>query len=69
MDDALNHHCRDFFRGTMAALERAYVRPRYDGYISFQDKGGILLYEFLQKEDDARRLIDELQQLYEQRGE
>jgi len=68
MDDALNHHCRDFFRGTMAAVERAYVRPRYDGYIDFQDKAGILLHESLQKEDDARRSIDELQRLYEQRA-
>jgi multiple sugar transport system substrate-binding protein len=68
-DDLLNHHCADFFRMTIAAVERAYVRPRYDGYIPFQDKAGILLYEFLQKEDDARRSIDELQRLYEHRGE
>ena len=67
MDEALNQHCGDFFRRTIATVERAYVRPRYDGYISFQDKAGILLHESLQKEDDARISIDKLQRLYGQR--
>ena len=66
-DDALNQHCGDFFRRTIATVERAYLRPRYDGYISFQDKAGILLHESLRKKEDARTSIDRLQRLYEQR--
>ena len=69
MDGALNHHCGDFFRGTISTIERAYLRPRYDGYISFQDKAGILLQESLRRKEDARISIDELQRLYEQRTE
>ena len=68
-DKALNHHCRDFFRGPLAAVERAYVRPRYDGYISFQDKAGVLLHESLRREEDSRTSIERLQRLYEQRTE
>jgi multiple sugar transport system substrate-binding protein len=69
MDDALNHHCGDFFRRTMATVERAYVRPRYDGYISFQDRAGILLHESLRTEQDAQASIGKLQRLYQQQAE
>ena len=36
-DDRLNADSLDFFRGTRATLEGAYLRPRSTGYIDFQD--------------------------------
>lgn len=36
-DDRLNAEALDFFRGTRATLELAYVRPRTTGYLAFQD--------------------------------
>lgn len=36
-DDRLNAETLDFFRGTRATLESAYLRPRYPGYLTFQD--------------------------------
>jgi multiple sugar transport system substrate-binding protein len=64
LDEALNDHCRNFFRETIAAVERAYLRPRYEGYIGFQDKAGILLHEFLQRQADVGMSLDALQRLY-----
>ncbi|MEO8907210.1 MAG: extracellular solute-binding protein, partial [Microbacteriaceae bacterium] len=37
-DDRLNAETLDFFSGTRATLEGAYLRPRYVGYIGFQDR-------------------------------
>ena len=37
-DDRLNADSLDFFRGTRATLEGAYLRPRSTGYIDFQDR-------------------------------
>lgn len=37
-DERLNADSLDFFRGTRATLEGAYVRPRCAGYIDFQDR-------------------------------
>ena len=36
-DERLNADSWDFFRGTRRTLEQAYVRPRWAGYIEFQD--------------------------------
>ncbi|MBB6627715.1 extracellular solute-binding protein [Nocardioides sp. KIGAM211] len=36
-DDRLNADSWEFFRGTRQTLEQAWVRPRYAGYIEFQD--------------------------------
>jgi multiple sugar transport system substrate-binding protein len=36
-DDRLNAETLDFFRGTRATLESSYLRPRYAGYMEFQD--------------------------------
>ncbi|WP_406027632.1 extracellular solute-binding protein [Nocardioides sp. NBC_00850] len=36
-DDRLNEDSWDFFRGTRATLEGAWVRPRTAGYLEFQD--------------------------------
>jgi multiple sugar transport system substrate-binding protein len=37
-DDRLNADTLDFFRGTRATLDGAYLRPRSLGYIDFQDR-------------------------------
>ncbi|KQV08363.1 sugar ABC transporter substrate-binding protein [Leifsonia sp. Root112D2] len=37
-DARLNHETLDFFSGTRATLEGAYLRPRFIGYIEFQDR-------------------------------
>jgi multiple sugar transport system substrate-binding protein len=37
-DQRLNADSLDFFRGTRATLEGAYLRPRSTGYIDFQDR-------------------------------
>jgi len=68
MDGELNRACGDFFRGTLATMDRAHVRPRYDGYISFQERAGIVLHASLQKNENAQEVIRELQRLYEHSG-
>ena len=35
-DDAVNEATGEFYRGTRATLEASWVRPRYDGYMGFQ---------------------------------
>jgi multiple sugar transport system substrate-binding protein len=46
-DDAVNAATGDFFRDTLPALEAAYLRPRHDGFIAWQDEAGRLLHEWL----------------------
>src|SRR5690606_13309359 len=43
----VNVSCNHFFRDTLPALDRAYVRPRYNGYLYFQDRAGEPLQGYL----------------------
>jgi multiple sugar transport system substrate-binding protein len=63
-DDEANRITNNFFRNTLPALERAYLRPRYDGYIGFQDSASPVVHEFLKSGGNPGAVIQELQSLY-----
>ncbi|MCC5972709.1 MAG: extracellular solute-binding protein [Rubellimicrobium sp.] len=68
-DDACNAASRNFFRNTRATLESAWVRPRYDGYMGLQDKGGDIVHACLRGEAGVAATVDALQAAYrESRG-
>ncbi|WP_300598186.1 extracellular solute-binding protein [Niabella sp.] len=47
-DDAVNNQVgNNFFINTRATLENAYIRPRYHGYLHFQDAAGFYIQEYL----------------------
>ena len=56
--DRTNALARDFFRSTRRTLEGAYVRPRFAGYIEFQDIVSPLVTAALRGELSDRDLID-----------
>ena len=64
-DEEANRVTNNFFRSTLAAQDRAYLRPRYEGYIDFQDQAGGVVYEFLRNGGNPRTVLNELQQVYE----
>lgn len=45
--DRTNADCLDFFRGTRATLEGAYLRPRHRGYIDLQNEVSVLVTDAL----------------------
>lgn len=49
-DDTCNAASRDFFRRTRATLDTAWLRPRHDGYMGFQDAGGAIVHACLRGE-------------------
>ncbi len=63
-DDRVNATCRDHFRNTLPALDRAFLRPRYPGYIYFQDRAGAPIRDYLRAGGDERALLADLNTLY-----
>jgi multiple sugar transport system substrate-binding protein len=63
-DDHVNAACRDHFRNTLPALDRAYLRPRYPGYIDFQDRAGAPIRDYMGRGGDERAVLAELDALY-----
>jgi len=63
-DAAINRHVNGFYADTRETLEGAWVRPRHDGYMTFQDEASACLTRALAGEGDAASVIAELNALF-----
>ncbi|MCG8310112.1 MAG: extracellular solute-binding protein [Cytophagales bacterium] len=62
--DQSNRLCNNFFRDTLEALEKAYVRPQHPGWNSFQEQGAGLLHKGLIINEPSDTVIRRLNELY-----
>lgn len=62
--DEVNGYCGDFFANTLGAIESAYLRPRYDGFMEFQDQAGVMLHQALFTGETAPDVLPRLERLY-----
>jgi len=65
-DDAINAATSDFYCNTRATLEGAWVRPRHDGYMAFQDAASQRINKGLREQEAAELVIADLNQLFRQ---
>jgi len=65
-DPRVNRVAHDFFRNTRQTIERAYLRPRYNGYIRVQYEGGAMIQKCLRDNGDVDQLVRDLNGLYQQ---
>ena len=63
-NEKINHETNNFFRATRKTLDLAWVRPRHNGYMEFQDKSGDLINEYLQSEIKAESVCEKLRDMY-----
>jgi multiple sugar transport system substrate-binding protein len=63
-DKRVNGTCRDSFLNTLPALDRAFLRPRYPGYLYFQDRPGTLIRDYMRVGGGERELLANLDRLY-----
>jgi len=63
-DEAVNATTGDFYRATRATLESAWVRPRHDGYMAFQQAASDRLNQGLAGRQDARLVIADINRLF-----
>jgi multiple sugar transport system substrate-binding protein len=60
----LNGYMNNYFANTLPAIDRAYVRPRYHGFLYFQDNAGRIIKDYLINNRDEGRIIKKLNTLY-----
>ena len=65
-DDEVNRRSSNYFRNTLPALDRAYLRPRFPGYLHFQDQGGAPIRQYLMQGGDGRQVLAELKRLFQE---
>jgi multiple sugar transport system substrate-binding protein len=63
-DPTVNASAGGFFADTLDALDAAYLRPRYDGFLAFQGEGGDLVNRHLREGGDAEAVLDALDESY-----
>jgi len=67
-DPEANCATQNYFRDTLPTLDRAYLRPRYEGYVSFQEEAALLVHSFIREGGDAKATTRNLQGLYKRSG-
>ena len=63
-DPALNQAAGNSFSATRATLEGAWVRPRHDGYMAFQDSAARRVNSALMRSERGERLIEDLNRMF-----
>jgi multiple sugar transport system substrate-binding protein len=64
LDEGVNGNSDGFFKRTLATLSRAYLRPRYDGYVAVQTACGKIIHEGLVNRRDPEIVYSELNAAY-----
>jgi multiple sugar transport system substrate-binding protein len=60
----INLETNNFFKNTRSTLDKAWVRPRHNGYMKFQDESGNIINEYLQSNMSEAKVIDKLTSKY-----
>ncbi|MEO5683005.1 MAG: extracellular solute-binding protein [Chitinophagaceae bacterium] len=63
-DDAANTLTNDFFTAVLPVMDNGYTRPRYNGYLHFQDHAGTPLQQYLLNNRDPEKALTEMNRIY-----
>jgi multiple sugar transport system substrate-binding protein len=64
LDGRANELSSGYFVDTLPGLDGGYLRPRYEGSLLVQNRGGGIVWEFLRSGGDPTRVLDALDALY-----
>lgn len=63
-NEKVNSLSNNYFRNVLPALDRAYIRPRYHGFLYFQDKAGDVVRDFLMNDDSEENVSKQMNSIY-----
>jgi multiple sugar transport system substrate-binding protein len=66
LDADANRLTGDYFKNTLPTLDRAYLRPRYCGYMEFQEKAGPIVHAAIRNQLPDTEALTQLDTLYRQ---
>ena len=66
IDEHANQLTNNFFKNILPIMENGYVRPRYNGYLYFQDYAGEPLQTCLMNDGDPVSTLNEMNKLYKE---
>ncbi|MCR8631282.1 ABC transporter substrate-binding protein [Paenibacillus radicis (ex Xue et al. 2023)] len=63
-DEDNNRQSGQYFANTLSTLDQAYVRPRYNGYLHFQDHAGDYVRDYMMHGGDHKLILEQMNRLY-----
>ena len=66
LDKQANQLTHDFFTNVLPVMDNAYIRPRYNGYLHFQDHAGLPLQKCLLDNGNPVKTLNEMNTIYRQ---
>lgn len=64
VDESVNRQTHGFFQNTVQALDGSFMRPRYPGYLHFQDNAGSVVQNYMRSGGNASKTLEQLNHLY-----
>ena len=64
LDNEVNRRSLNFFKDTLKTLDNSYLRPRYDGYLYFQDNAGEIVRDFIKDGGNVKDTLEKINSLY-----
>jgi multiple sugar transport system substrate-binding protein len=64
LDSSVNKLSNNYFLDTLTTLDEAYLRPRYPGYINFQEHAGPVIHNYVSEGGQPGPVLDKLNELY-----
>jgi multiple sugar transport system substrate-binding protein len=65
-NETANALTNNYFQEVLPAMENGYMRPRYNGYLHFQDHAGTPLHKCLMEDGDPAAALQQMNDLYVQ---
>ena len=65
-DKRINEETNDFFINTRLTLEKAWVRPRHNGYMKFQDESGNIINDYLKTNIKEELVLEKLNFMFKE---
>lgn len=66
LDADANQLTHNFFTNILPVMQNGYTRPRYNGYLNFQDHAGVPLQECLMDGTNPLETLNKMNKLYQQ---
>ncbi|RNL80611.1 extracellular solute-binding protein [Sinomicrobium pectinilyticum] len=66
IDERTNYITRNYFRNTLESLDESYMRPRYHGYLHFQDHAGDPIRDYMMGEGSPQQVLETIDSIYQE---
>jgi multiple sugar transport system substrate-binding protein len=64
VNEKANKLCNEFFTNLLPTMDNGYVRPRYNGYLQFQDHAGDVIQNYLLQGGNEMEVLNKLNDMF-----